>query len=152
MRSSRVCSILTSFLVKNRSTTYSMALKIVMNGYLYEHQTRQMGKSEQKYGPDTKPLWDNFAVWLKTGQGIYWINGKAGSGKSTLMNYICQHDLKRGFLRGWCVDGQLLTPTYFFWAAGSRQQKSIDGLLRSLIYQMLTQCRELLACLNVSYL
>lgn len=33
----------------------------------------------------TKP-WDNFAQWLAHGNGIYWINGKAGSGKSTVCN------------------------------------------------------------------
>ncbi|KAL8857196.1 MAG: hypothetical protein Q9178_006251 [Gyalolechia marmorata] len=101
-------------------------------------------------GPRTRemPLWNDFAAWLNTGQGMYWINGKAGSGKSTLMNYICQHHLKQKFLAGWSVDGQLLTPTYFFWAAGSRLQKSVDGLLRSLIYQMLKECRQLLGCLK----
>lgn len=29
-------------------------------------------------------LWDNLLEWLETGSGIYWINGKAGSGKSTV--------------------------------------------------------------------
>jgi hypothetical protein len=32
--------------------------------------------------------WDNFAKWLSRGTGVYWIKGKAGSGKSTLMRYI----------------------------------------------------------------
>ncbi|KAI4097520.1 MAG: hypothetical protein LQ344_000253 [Seirophora lacunosa] len=92
------------------------------------------------------PLWDDFATWLKSGQNLYWIKGKAGSGKSTLMNYICQYQLRLQFLREWCTDMRLLTPTHFFWTAGTRQQKSIDGLLRSLIYQMLTECRELIFC------
>ncbi|KAL8962725.1 MAG: hypothetical protein Q9193_000912 [Seirophora villosa] len=94
----------------------------------------------------TGPLWNDFATWLKSGQNLYWIKGKAGSGKSTLMNYICQHQLRLQFLREWCTDMRLLTPTHFFWTAGTRQQKSIDGLLRSLIYQMLTECRELIFC------
>ena len=29
-----------------------------------------------------------FAQWLKDGKGVYWIYGKAGSGKSTLMKFI----------------------------------------------------------------
>lgn len=29
--------------------------------------------------------------WLRTGSGIYWIKGKAGSGKSTLMKYLITH-------------------------------------------------------------
>lgn len=33
-----------------------------------------------------KSRWDNFVEWLEYGTGIYWINGKAGSGKSTVSN------------------------------------------------------------------
>jgi len=108
-------------------------------------------ENNQDFDEDKGPLWDDFTLWLKSGQGLYWINGKAGSGKSTLMNYLCQHGRRREYLREWCPDRLLLTPSYFFWAAGSMQQKSIDGLLRSLIYQMLTECRELVNCLKVSY-
>lgn len=96
-------------------------------------------------------LWDDFGAWLESGQGLYWINGKAGSGKSTLMNYICRHDRKSEYLKEWRPDRLLLTPSYFFWAAGSMLQKSIEGLLRSLIYQMLTECRELVNCFKVNY-
>ena len=32
--------------------------------------------------------WTNFAHGLRQGEEIYWINGKAGSGKSPLMRYI----------------------------------------------------------------
>ena len=117
-----------------------------------DHRTREIIESEEEHGPDMLPLWSDFAAWLKTGQGMYWINGKAGSGKSTLMSYICQHHLKQEFLTDWSVHGQLLIPTYFFWAAGSRLQKSVHGLLRSLIYQMLKECRQLLGCLKVGYL
>jgi ABC-type ATPase involved in cell division len=35
--------------------------------------------------------WSNFVEWLRFGNGIYWINGKAGSGKSTLMRYIYEN-------------------------------------------------------------
>jgi len=116
-----------------------------------EPRTREVGENNQDFNGTKVPLWNDFAAWLKSGQGLYWINGKAGSGKSTLMNYICQHSRRLDYLNEWCPDRLLLTPSYFFWAAGSRQQKSIDGLLRTLIYQMLTECHELVGCLKVSY-
>ena len=112
---------------------------------------REARENKQGIDVNTVPRWDDFAKWLKTGQGLYWVNGKAGSGKSTLMNYVCRHPTKLKLLNDWCIDKCLLTPTYFFWNAGTRQQKSIDGLLRSLLYQMLTECRELVGCLKVSY-
>ncbi|KAL9594594.1 MAG: hypothetical protein Q9219_006954 [cf. Caloplaca sp. 3 TL-2023] len=92
---------------------------------------------------DKVPLWHDFSEWLQSGHGVYWINGKAAAGKSTLMNYICQHEHKRQLLQQWAAGKMLLAPSYFFWSAGSRLQKSVDGLLRSLIYQMLKECREL---------
>ena len=95
--------------------------------------------------------WDDFARWLRVGHGVYWINGKAGSGKSTLMNCICNHSRRLELLGEWCSSRRLLTPAFFFWNAGTRLQKSIDGLLRSLVYQMLKECRELVGCFGVSH-
>ena len=39
-------------------------------------------RSQEATGP-----WTNFAKWSETDDGIYWINGKAGSGKSTVSEY-----------------------------------------------------------------
>lgn len=36
--------------------------------------------------------WSNFIEWLESDSQLYWITGKAGSGKSTLMKLICQDD------------------------------------------------------------
>jgi hypothetical protein len=44
--------------------------------------------------PEHKP-WSDFVKWLQYRQGCYWVGGKAGSGKSTLMKYIEQHDTTR---------------------------------------------------------
>ncbi|KAF5633934.1 uncharacterized protein FTJAE_6920 [Fusarium tjaetaba] len=66
--------------------------------------------------------WDDLNTWLQSASGLYWLSGKAGSGKSTLMKYLHQH-----------VNlGKLL-----FYALGKPEQKSQSGLLRSLLYQIL---------------
>ena len=90
--------------------------------------------SGKKIGP-----WSNFVRWLENGSGFYWINGKAGSGKSTLMNYIQEDSRTIEALRKWAGSNRLTVPVFFFWAAGSDLQKSLCGLLRSLIYQLLRQ-------------
>ena len=114
-------------------------------------RTRKVNTPHQANFPPPVPLWSDFACWLKSGHGVYWINGKAGSGKSTLMSHICGHNRTLELLQEWSSHRRLLTPSFFFWNSGSRQQKTIDGLLRSLVYQMLKECRQLITCFEVSY-
>ncbi|PYI00916.1 hypothetical protein BO78DRAFT_354748, partial [Aspergillus sclerotiicarbonarius CBS 121057] len=75
--------------------------------------------------------------WLQEGSGIYWVSGKAGSGKSTLMKFLCNHNLSRAALRSWAGDNQLITARFFFWNAGTSLQKSQEGLLRSILHEVL---------------
>ncbi|KAI9650418.1 hypothetical protein NHQ30_000432 [Ciborinia camelliae] len=78
-----------------------------------------------------------FLHWLREGDGIYWINGKAGSGKSTLMKYLVGHDIVKRALVDWAGTKALFTGNYFFWSAGNEMEKSQKGLLQSLLYDIL---------------
>jgi hypothetical protein len=88
--------------------------------------------------------WDNFLKWLETGDSLYWINGKAGSGKSTLMKHLFNHDITRQALNRWAGNLPLATAGFFFWYSGGELQKTQVGLLRSLLYQYLKDHRELI--------
>ena len=83
--------------------------------------------------------WNNFVTWLENGEGIYWISGKAGSGKSTLMNFLCQHERTKEALEIWSGTKDILTAKFFFWSAGIMMQKNFDGFLRSLLWQILME-------------
>ena len=83
--------------------------------------------------------WDSLAEWLESGSRTYWISGKAGSGKSTLMSYVCQHPQTYRYLKTWSAGRTIVTPKFFFWQPGSSMQKSSQGLLRSLVYQILLE-------------
>lgn len=87
--------------------------------------------------------WDDFVDWLREGQGIYWINGKAASGKSTLMKFIYDNPRTKEILGQWADKKPLHIAKFFFWWAGTKIQKSQDGLLRSLLYEILRQMPEL---------
>ena len=84
-----------------------------------------------------------FTTWLQRGTGIFWIRGKPGSGKSTLMKFINQsnktwdlvHDVRRG--------GHEISASFYFHFRGSVMQKSFEGVLRSLLKQILTEVPEL---------
>lgn len=76
-----------------------------------------------------------FIDWLKSNEGIYWISGKAGSGKSTTMKYICQHHLMQRYIGP--SRGQVVLIKFFFHDRGSNLQKSFSGFLRALLHQIL---------------
>ncbi|KAK0710649.1 hypothetical protein B0H67DRAFT_601622 [Lasiosphaeris hirsuta] len=76
--------------------------------------------------------------------GAYWIEGKAGSGKSTLMKYLLNRDETAQLLNQWAGDKELFTGSYFFWSMGTSLQKSQDGLLRTILFQLLKTYPELI--------
>ncbi|KAI0544126.1 hypothetical protein F4679DRAFT_566109 [Xylaria curta] len=84
-----------------------------------------------------------FKDWLQRGNGIFWIRGKAGSGKSTLMKFISHHPTTLDHLKYWSGSLQLVMGNFYFWNSGTNLQKSQEGLLRSLIFEILRQCPEL---------
>ncbi|KAI1273204.1 hypothetical protein F5Y07DRAFT_391479 [Xylaria sp. FL0933] len=86
----------------------------------------------------------SFYQWLSEGNGTFWIQGKAGSGKSTLMKFICGHRTTVELLRVWAGSKRLITAKFFFWNAGTALQKSREGLLRSLLFEILRKCPELI--------
>jgi chromatin segregation and condensation protein Rec8/ScpA/Scc1 (kleisin family) len=88
--------------------------------------------------------WSSFQEWLFSGDSLYWINGKAGSGKSTLMKHLFNHGRCHEALTAWAGDTPLVTASFFFWYNGSDLQKSQIGLLRALLYQCLIDHRELI--------
>ncbi|KAK7914010.1 hypothetical protein PG985_011713 [Apiospora marii] len=84
-----------------------------------------------------------FDEWLKSDDLMYWISGKPGSGKSTLMKFLCDSPQTKEKLSVWTKSAGLVRASYFFWIAGKQKlQKSQEGLLRSLVYQVLTACPD----------
>jgi hypothetical protein len=92
-----------------------------------------------------KRPWDNFVEWLSTSNGIYWIQGKAASGKSTLMRFIWHNRVTQNSLKRWSRNSQLIVAAFFFWNSGVREQRSQLGLLRSLLFEALKTQRSLIA-------
>ncbi|KAF4953660.1 hypothetical protein FSARC_12345 [Fusarium sarcochroum] len=88
------------------------------------------------------------ASWLDSGDGIFWVSGKPGSGKSTLIKFIAGHRNTKRHLAKWAQTRAVVTATHFFWAAGTPMQKSLHGLYRSLLYDI---TRKLPSCIPVAF-
>lgn len=111
-----------------------------------------------------------FKSWLVSDEPLYWITGKPGSGKSTLMRYLLQPIIERRvsnatsiaelmnqestvyrhsrcakYLEQWAGKGHELTIVSFhFWAVGSELQSSQEGLYRTLLVQLLSAHPEVI--------
>jgi hypothetical protein len=86
----------------------------------------------------------SFKRWLISGTGTFWVSGKAGSGKSTLMKFLANHETTKTFLRHWSGAEDLVVASFYFWGVGHETQKTQLGLMKTLLYQILRQCPELI--------
>lgn len=80
-----------------------------------------------------------FKTWLEQDSGAFWISGKAGSGKSTLMKFLNQSPQLRASLDVWAEGRQLFIANFYFWITGTRMQKTQEGLLQSILHEILRQ-------------
>ena len=76
--------------------------------------------------------------WLSSEHSVFWITGKPGSGKSTLMLMLgSDRRTQEHLLRGWADVRIPYILSFHFHGAGSTLQKSTEGLLRCLLFQLI---------------
>lgn len=106
-----------------------------------------LGTESQASSPQMRDHQNQASVrdWLQaTDSSIYWVTGKPGSGKSTLMKYLYHHQSLSTFLQNWAGSNDLITAGFYFWNSGSSMQMSLVGLLRALLYTCFTRDEALL--------
>lgn len=101
----------------------------------------------------TYAQYHSFATWLMGSNQLYWITGKPGAGKSTLMKFLSKNPKTLGIAQQWTrtlpntplgkgpssdygIVNELRVASYFFWNPGSTMQKSKIGLCKTLLYQL----------------
>ena len=134
------------------------------------HESTFQWVFQDSQSQDQVPLmikWSNFRDWLISEDQIYWITGKAGSGKSTLMKFLSSPTLKipqmdlaqeRGglstaekrcrcfpYLERWARPSRLLIASFYFWNSGMDIQMTRAGLLRTLLSQILVQRPDIIS-------
>jgi hypothetical protein len=94
-----------------------------------------------KMAPKDRAHCHDFHDWLESDETIYWITGKPGAGKSTLMRFLSEEQRTVTIARIWaqtCRAQRLRMGSFFFWISGNALQKSKEGMLRTLILQLIT--------------
>ncbi|KAF5667102.1 hypothetical protein FHETE_5805 [Fusarium heterosporum] len=81
--------------------------------------------------------WDTFSSWLRSSDSIFWVQGKPGSGKSTLMKFIIGNDNTKKLLES--INPNIRILSHFFWKIGQETQNSIKGLICSLLHDILSE-------------
>lgn len=89
--------------------------------------------------------WDDLSEWLQSGSGIYWIHGKPGSGKTTLMKHLYDSSVTHSLLQEWAKDKSIVTPNFFFWQLGTPEEKTQYGLYRGILHQIFTEDPSLIS-------
>ncbi|PYH85112.1 hypothetical protein BO82DRAFT_429608 [Aspergillus uvarum CBS 121591] len=92
-------------------------------------------------GHHSSNVQESLVSWLSSGSndGIFWVSGKPGSGKSTLMRFLMAHPTTKTFLATWAGEEPLITAGFYFWISGTLEQRSQTGLMRHLLVQLLDQ-------------
>jgi hypothetical protein len=135
-----------------KAVTYAAERRIIQELSFAEMKQRQLDIKEAHYKTfkwvytpsHSHPSPSHFTKWLEHGDGTFWVSGKPGSGKSTFMKYICGHPQTGKLISRWAGESTLISASFYFWSGGTPMQKSIDGLLRSLVCQVLRQCPSLI--------
>ncbi|KAI0548149.1 hypothetical protein F4679DRAFT_327914 [Xylaria curta] len=84
-----------------------------------------------------------FSNWLRDGDGIFWISGKPGSGKSTMMKFIADSPMTSQIANEWAGPRPVIIACHYFWNPGTDMQRSQQGLLQTLLFDIFRQCLTL---------
>ncbi|KAG6353714.1 hypothetical protein INS49_005423 [Diaporthe citri] len=92
-------------------------------------------EENRDHGAFWRIKWDSFSNWLSSTDVIYWISGKPGPGKTTVVKYILADERTKKYLNIWSPGCAIVS--HYFWLPGSPMQRNMEGLLSSLLYQLL---------------
>ena len=81
--------------------------------------------------------------WLSSSKGLFWIYGKPGSGKSTLMDYLAHNSLVVSSLQKYSPVIWKVLRFFFDFRKGKGVTNNFEGLLRSLLYQLIKKMPQI---------
>ncbi|KAK5951672.1 hypothetical protein OHC33_007351 [Knufia fluminis] len=132
----------------SEAKTYQKLLTSLSYPHMYDRRQQISSAYPDTYQWMLQPLgqevqqWNCFTTWLhepRCKPDIYWIQGKPGSGKSTMMKFLYRSLTVQDRLDAWSNERPLMKVQHFFWNSGTLLQKSLTGFYRSLLAQIVEQ-------------
>lgn len=114
--------------------------------WIFDESGLDVSPARKKSKHEHSRTWSSFVDWLQSSKKLYWINGKPGSGKSTLMKFIAEQQETKKFLCQGRPGTRILS--HFFWRAGSPMQKNTKGLFCTLLHQLAVDNKQILHSLT----
>lgn len=88
---------------------------------------------------------NKFISFLRNDGQTFFVTGRAGCGKSTLMKFLGHNNnVVTEALETWAGGRKLVVVGMYFWSSDDPLQKSLEGFYRSILYHTLKQCPELI--------
>lgn len=114
---------------------------VVVKSLYFHSRPMRHANIPEAYTNTLQWIYDStLAHWLREKDGMFWVSGKPGSGKSTLMKFMAHHHATRSRLQAWADSQPLVIASHYFWSAGTSMQKSQQGLLQSLLFDIFKSC------------
>ncbi|KAF7889189.1 hypothetical protein EAF00_009489 [Botryotinia globosa] len=92
--------------------------RALLEKFKYEGMGRRIFNVDEAHNGTIDWIFDprttRFLQWLREGGDVYWINGNAGSGESTLMKYLVANNVAKTALLDWAGTKPLVIGNYFF--------------------------------------
>lgn len=114
--------------------------------WIFDKSGLDVSPARKKSKHEHSRTWNSFVDWLKSSKKLYWINGKPGSGKSTLVRFIAEQQETKKFLCQGRPGTRILS--HFFWRAGSPMQQNTKGLFCTLLHQLAVDNKQILHSLT----
>ena len=82
-----------------------------------------------------------FVDWLRSDDRVFWIKGKPGSGKSTLVKYLTESARAKDLASKTSIPTFFIS--YFFYELGDSQEKAFVSLLHAFVYWLLVELHNI---------
>jgi len=132
-------SVLAALRTVSRSGGNSVRCQDIVSSLKFKEMPMRQIQIPETYADTFAWILDDYPLrpWLESSGGTFWLDGKPGSGKSTMMKMLSGSARTRELLKLWAGPRRLVILSVFFWSSGYPMQRSQLGFLQSLCYQML---------------